>query len=321
MPELTAPLVMKSYEKRIVYGPVMVPGEADHDGDVVSADKIEAVAHDFADKYANIDLQHTLNNVGSMVESYITPVDLTYGDMVVPKGSWMMGVRVTDDESWSSVKEGKLTGFSIMGIKSAVMKSKKDDEINAALKRTTLADLGEDWIVNAVSLVDEPCVPKAKFVVIKSKTDEVEEKPDSNGGFFAKFIQSFKHADPPGKKGDDMTKEDVQTMIDTAVKTAFQEVAKEFNKEEESTDHIPEQETNDPPAAQEQESDQVTLTKDEYNTLTEKIEELEEVAQKARHSGLFFNSQKLKGQDGDNTPEASEKEKHKRDAFGRRINS
>lgn len=167
MAELTAPLVYKNEEKRIVYGPVLVPDEPDSDNDVVTAEQIENVAHKFVEEYGNIDLMHSLNNVGRLVESYILPVDLEVDEeTVIPKGSWVMGVRVTDDDTWQAVKEGKLGGFSIMALQKMAMKS---SEKNQHSKRVTLADLGDDWIVNAVSLVDEPAVPKAKWIAIKSK--------------------------------------------------------------------------------------------------------------------------------------------------------
>ena len=168
MAELTAPFVAKNDEKRIVYGPVLIPDEPDTDGDVVSAEKIEQVAHKFLEEYGNIDLMHSLNNVGKVVESYILPFDWEIDEEVtIPKGSWMMGVRVTDDETWKAVKEGKLGGFSIMAIQRSVIKNAKKEK--QEMKRVTLADLGDDWIVNAVSLVDEPAVPLAKWIAIKSK--------------------------------------------------------------------------------------------------------------------------------------------------------
>jgi len=171
MAELTAPIVFKNDERRIVFGPVLIPDEPDTDGDVVSAEQIEKVAHKFVEDYGNIDLQHSLNNVGKLVESYILPMDIDVGDgNIVPKGSWMMGVRVTDDDAWQAVKDGKLTGFSIMALQKAALKSAEKAQES---KRVTLADLGEDWIVNAVSLVDEPAVPKAKWLAIKSKGGQV----------------------------------------------------------------------------------------------------------------------------------------------------
>lgn len=176
MAELTAPMVFKDDEKQIVYGPVLVPDEPDSDGDKVTEEHIEAVAHGFLKQYGNIDLRHSLNNVGSTVESYIAPMDLTFEDITVPKGSWIMGVHVSNKDAWDDVKKGKLQGFSIMGVPNSVKKSAESDEaVEKGSSRTTLADLGEDWIVNAVSLVEEPAVPKAKWVAIKSKPGEHKE--------------------------------------------------------------------------------------------------------------------------------------------------
>ncbi|SFX83673.1 Putative phage serine protease XkdF, partial [Thermoactinomyces sp. DSM 45891] len=225
MAELIAPMIYKNPEKRIVYGPVLIPDEIDHDGDKISKEKIEEVAHCFVEKYANIDLQHSLNNVGSLVESYIAPMDLNFGEITVPEGSWMLGVRVTDDSAWSNVKKGKLTGFSIMGIPQAVIKNQSNIDMKAELKRITLRDLGEDWIVNAVSLVDEPCVPKAKFLVVKSK-----EKEDTPDGLFAKLkqlISSHKNVEE-SNGGEQMDKEEIQSFVEETVKKAIHEAVEEI---------------------------------------------------------------------------------------------
>jgi hypothetical protein len=165
---LTAPIVSKAIEQRIAYGPVLVPDEPDSDGDVVGAAKIEEVAHKFLRDYGNIDLQHSLNVVARPVESYIAPVDLAFGDSIVPKGAWIMGVFIEDDDTWEAVKSGGLTGFSIMGVR----KTEAGDVASlkaADAHRVTLADLGDDWVIPFVSVVSTPAVPKAKFMVIKSK--------------------------------------------------------------------------------------------------------------------------------------------------------
>lgn len=193
MAELTAPLVYKNEEKRIVYGPVLIPDEPDTDGDVVTAEQIENVAHKFVEEYGNIDLMHSLNNVGRLVESYILPVDLEVDeDTIIPKGSWVMGVRVTDDDTWQAVKDGKLGGFSIMALQKMAMKSSEKKQKS---KRVTLADLGDDWIVNAVSLVDEPAVPKAKWIAIKSKSkNNTDINIDIDGDIVKKAVDgSLEH--------------------------------------------------------------------------------------------------------------------------------
>ena len=308
MTELTAPVIVKNEERQIVFGPVLIPNEPDHDGDRISPEKIEQVAHTFNEQYGNIDLQHSLNNVGKMVESYIAPSDLTFGEITVPKGSWMMGVRVTDSASWAAVKSGKLTGFSIMGIRSAVMKSKEmtTDEIEAATKRTTLKDLGEDWIVNAVSLVDEPAVPKAKFLVVKSKQEPSEEE-----SFFAKLKSFFQAEQPlPTKGGETMDKEEMVKLV----KSTVVEVLKEQQTDEEE----PQEPEPELIAASAEEVGVVTLSKIDFDALQEKINQLEEQVTKASQHRLFFRSQKLKGHDVDHETTKSQPEPD-RDVLGRRI--
>lgn len=308
MTELTAPVVKRNDEKRIVYGPVLIPNEPDHDGDRVQPEKIEQVAHTFNEKYGNIDLQHTLNNVGKVVESYIAPMDLTFGDITVPKGSWMMGVRVSDEKAWEAVKEGRLTGFSIMGIRSAVMKSKEFtvDEMEAAIKRTTLKDLGDDWIVNAVSLVDEPAVPKAKFLVVKSKQDKRSEEES----FFAK-LKSFFQAEQPVTSVEGGEQMDRKEMVGL-IKSTVMDVLKEHQEEAEEVE--PEANAD---ADIVEEVEVVTLSKADYEALQRKIEQLEEQVTKASQQRLFFRSNKLKGSDDDFVQQTNIKQD--RDIFGRRI--
>ena len=50
-----------------------------------------------------------------IVESYIAPVDMQVDGTLVGKGSWLMSTVILDDTIWKSVKEGKITGYSIRG--------------------------------------------------------------------------------------------------------------------------------------------------------------------------------------------------------------
>lgn len=170
--ELTAPVVWKDEAKRIVYGPVLTPGEKDSDGDSVTAEKIEQVAHTFLETYGNLDSMHTLTTVARPVESYIAPADLVFEHQLVPKGSWIMGARVADEAVWKNVQQwqaGGFGGFSIM----AVPKQSAEDvaqKREAVSKRVTLRDIeaaGHDWEVILVSLVDKPAVPSAKWLAVK----------------------------------------------------------------------------------------------------------------------------------------------------------
>lgn len=230
-PELSGPIIKKVKKQRIVYAAVLVPGEPDLDADkgekILTAEEIEGVAHKWMEEYGNIDYMHGLNNVAKPVETFILPIEWeveAYGEkMLLPVGTWILAAKVVNDKAWKEVEDGKLTGFSIMGIQNNVLKrimnevskgERVDKELSSALKTVLIKDLGKGWIVPFVSLIDEPCVPKAKFFAIKQK-DKTLPKPDpklinkidKEGGVLEKIINYF--------KGDDISQ-----AKDTAAKLA-----------------------------------------------------------------------------------------------------
>ena len=209
--ELSGPIFKKAEKQRIVYAAVLVPGEADLDADkgekILTKEEVEQVAHKWMEEYGNIDYMHGLNNVAKPVETFLLPMEWeveAYGKkMLLPEGTWVLAAKVINDKAWKEVEEGKLTGFSIMGIQNNVLKrimdnvskgERVDKELNASMKRVLIRDLGKNWIVPFVSLVDEPCVPKAKFFAIKQKAEEDKEKEDK-GGVWENIMSFFKKED------------------------------------------------------------------------------------------------------------------------------
>ena len=207
--ELSGPIIKKVEKKRIVYAAVLVPGEPDLDADkgekILTEEEVEEVAHKWMEEYGNIDYMHGLNNVAKPVETFILPMEWeveAYGTkMILPKGTWILAAKVTNDKAWKEVEDETLTGFSIMGIQNNVLKQimndvskgeRVDKELNSAMKRVLIRDLGKGWIVPFVSLIDEPCVPKAKFFAIKQKAKK--ELPEE-GGVLDKIIKYFKKGD------------------------------------------------------------------------------------------------------------------------------
>ena len=62
----------------------------------------------------------------AVVETFIAPVDFELNGRMILKGTWVMTMKVFDDEVWALVKTGKITGFSIGGrSKSRPAKNKK----------------------------------------------------------------------------------------------------------------------------------------------------------------------------------------------------
>ncbi len=104
-----------SEPERIVYGIVYSPNKLDADGEFMSAEDIRKSAHDFIANFRNIDGEHDfIEGLGTPVESFVAPSDMTVGERVVKNGSWVLAVKCTE-EAWEKVEKGEFTGFSLAG--------------------------------------------------------------------------------------------------------------------------------------------------------------------------------------------------------------
>lgn len=107
-------------EKRLVTGIVLQPDVVDAQGDIIRAEVIMDAAHNFLSKFnlvtkMGLQHKHTTPNV-KLVESYIAPIDMKIGKKLISKGTWLITVKVLDDQIWAAVTAGKITGFSIGGM-------------------------------------------------------------------------------------------------------------------------------------------------------------------------------------------------------------
>jgi len=104
-------------EERFVLGIVLEPETVDSQKDIYSAEEVRQAAHKFMEEFGNVGLMHKVNVNGKVkiLETYLTPCDCTIGKQDVKEGTWMLAVRVVDDELWKAVKSGDLAGFSIGG--------------------------------------------------------------------------------------------------------------------------------------------------------------------------------------------------------------
>lgn len=102
-------------EKRIVYGIVYEPEEVDTDGDFAKAAEIEEAAHNYLMNSRIVGAQHGAVAKAEVVESYIAPSDIEFAGQPVKKGSWVVAVKVHDEDMWAKVKKGEYTGFSMGG--------------------------------------------------------------------------------------------------------------------------------------------------------------------------------------------------------------
>lgn len=110
-----------SEEERYVLGIVLEPlkemGTNDVQQDTYSAANVRKACYGWMEDYGTLGLQHQIKLAGQVkvLENWIAPDDCVIGGQQVVKGTWLMGVRVIDDNLWQAVKDGTLTGFSIGG--------------------------------------------------------------------------------------------------------------------------------------------------------------------------------------------------------------
>ena len=98
----------------ILKGPILIPEVKDKSGDVLDEETIRKAALVIGRNGVLIDAQHKLGNVGRLLEQYIIDEEYVFHDYTYPKGTLFVSVEVTDDEIKNAIREGKLTGFSIM---------------------------------------------------------------------------------------------------------------------------------------------------------------------------------------------------------------
>jgi hypothetical protein len=284
---LGGPIVLKNEYKQIAYAPVLVPGEEDFDGDILTKEEIEEYSHEWMENYKNIDSDHAFNNAANVVESYITPYDLTVEidgkETVIPQGSWVMGAKVYKPEVWADIVSGKKKGFSI----TAFPKSTKRVD-NVEKGRTTLQDLkqmGNGIVVTHVSIVDEPAVPKARFFTLKSKEDNLIKRLSNifKSQEEAKKLEDFiVELESSSKKGvDNMDEQKVMELITQALQPVLdvvnqlQEKVNTLEGSETSNEEVDATAKSEDgvvePAAEKVEEAPVEQTTEENNDLTESI--------------------------------------------------
>jgi hypothetical protein len=114
-------------DKRQVFGwasIVEVDGQpvVDRQGDWISPDEIEKAAYQYVLNSRKAGHQHKRDgdqpfHAGDMIESFVmTPEKIE--KMGLPDSTpvgWWVGYKIHDDEAWSKVKKGEVTGFSIHG--------------------------------------------------------------------------------------------------------------------------------------------------------------------------------------------------------------
>ena len=105
--------------KQIVFGPVLIPNVEDLQGDIITEEEIENAAYDYMIKSRVTGFRHQEELNAVIVESYIVKNDSWFrtegSDKYIPKGSWVIGMKILDDKVWQGVLDGTFNSFSIGG--------------------------------------------------------------------------------------------------------------------------------------------------------------------------------------------------------------
>jgi len=109
--------LLKTSEERYVLGIVLEPERVDAQQDIYNAIEVRDAAHHFMEEYRNLGLMHReiLGEQVKILESYLAPADFEVDGTRIKKGTWLLAVRVVDEELWRQIRAGELTGFSIGG--------------------------------------------------------------------------------------------------------------------------------------------------------------------------------------------------------------
>lgn len=113
-------------DEKIAIGPVLIPmsddDEVDGQNQTYDAKAVEDAAHYWMESWQQMTEMHT-NELDekqfSILESYIAPVDFELNGHTVIKGTWILMIRVLDDDLWQKIKDGELNAFSIGGVATA----------------------------------------------------------------------------------------------------------------------------------------------------------------------------------------------------------
>jgi hypothetical protein len=198
-----APVLEKSAAEQVVTGPVLVPGRPDRERHQYTRENIRELATSFLPR-GEVDAMHGGGAVGHPTENFVTrerqEFEVGGEKRTIPTGSWILSAKVTDERVWRGVERGKLTGFSVFGPVRSIFDDEGEeidiDEVAVPIneggdggsetavaanafggsgydREIPAAPVGETWTVEFerathVSLIDDPAVWDARFIVAKS---------------------------------------------------------------------------------------------------------------------------------------------------------
>lgn len=156
-----------------VLAPFLVPFEKDYKGKWIKPQTIERAVHDFVRDYLNLGLQHEFQlpkEAGEIVECGI------YRNLDLPEGSAFVGIKVKDPQLKEMIRKKDIKGVSFGGYGvtgEQIMRRKTDEELDEVNEI-------KDLKIMEISLVDNPGVPAAEFLIVRRKEDGGDNMAEEN---------------------------------------------------------------------------------------------------------------------------------------------
>lgn len=94
---------------------VYEPDEKDTQEDWATADEIRKAAWSFMESDQIYKINHDEEGEIHVLESYIAPVDFEMEGQKIKAGTWLLGSRIRNQETWERIEKGELTGYSMAG--------------------------------------------------------------------------------------------------------------------------------------------------------------------------------------------------------------
>lgn len=188
---------LESNERHMVYGAALIPdmdiyrNDGEHEYYIsFSKESIEKMSQDFMKEYRQYEVKTDHEDVANevcVVESWL--VSDAYKDksnalgINVPEGSWMVGMKVNNIETWDRIKAGELKGFSVESLVSLEEFSKIDNnmeiEANEMFWTKLVNVLKETFSKKEEEVVDEPHVIEPTNVDLEENNPEPAPEPVS----------------------------------------------------------------------------------------------------------------------------------------------
>ncbi|UYE91046.1 hypothetical protein P21_00069 [Clostridium phage P21] len=132
-------------DNHFVIGVVYEPMTADYHDNFMTEEEIKKACEWFNENGLGSDLQHNENTLEGVkiVKSWVTEEDTTIEGTVVKAGTWLAKAEIIDDDLWSKIEKGEITGWSMGGTGKYSTQDVDIDGIEKSIGQSILDKIGK----------------------------------------------------------------------------------------------------------------------------------------------------------------------------------